>query len=203
VIGAVLLAAGSARRFGGGKLTAPIDGEAIVHRAARTLIEGGLAPVHVVLRPNDADVRDALADLAPAFVVCADHATGMSASLRAGIAALPPETTAALVALADQPAVDPAVIRALVAAFADGSSAIAAPRYGGVLANPVLFARSVFRELLALEGDVGARSVVLKDAARVRWLDVDAPVPADVDTLEDLRTLRARGAVSQREGGAG
>lgn len=194
MIGAILLAAGSARRFGGEKLTAVIDGEAIVHRAARALIEGGLGPVHVVLRPGDDDVRGALADLAVRFVACADHAAGMSASLHAGIAALPRETTAALVALADQPTIDPAVIRALVATFEEGSAAIAAPHYRGVLANPVLFARSVFPELLALEGDVGARSVVLQDAARVRWLDIDAPVPADVDTPEDLRMLRDRGA---------
>jgi molybdenum cofactor cytidylyltransferase len=193
VIGAVLLAAGSARRFGGGKLTAIMNGEAIVHRAARALVDGGLRPVHVVLRPGDVDVRHALADLAVAFVACSDHAAGMSASLRAGIAALPQEITAALVALADQPTVDPAVIRALVAAFGGGSPDIVAPRYRGVLANPVLFARRVFPELLALEGDVGARSVVLKDAARVRWLDVDAPVPADVDTFQDLQSLRDGG----------
>jgi len=194
VIGAILLAAGSARRYGGGKLTATIGGEAIVHRAARALIEGGPGPVHVVLRPGDSDLRSALADLAVSFVGCADHAAGMSASLRAGIASLPRQVTAAFVALADQPTIDPAVIRALVAAFEKGSPAIAAPRYRGELANPVLFARSVFPELLALAGDVGARSVVLKDAARVRWLDIDAPVPADVDTLEDLNTLRDTGA---------
>lgn len=194
MIGAVLLAAGSARRFGGGKLTATVGGEAIVRRAARALVEGGLESVHVVLRPGDIEVRGALSDLPVGFVVCADHALGMSASLRAGIGALPRETTAVLVALADQPTVDPAVIRALVAAFEEeGSPAIAAPRYRGVLANPVLFARRVFPELLGLDGDVGARSVVLSDAARVRWLDVDAPVPGDVDTIEDLRTLRERG----------
>ena len=197
MIGAVLLAAGSARRFGsgGGKLTATLGGEAVVHRAARALLEGGLELVQVVLRPGDDELRAALEDLAVAFVECPDHAAGMSASLRTGIAALPEQTTAALVALADQPTVDPAVIRALVAVLENGSPAIAAPRYRGVLANPVLFARSVFPELLAIAGDVGARSVVLRDPARVSWLDVDAPVPADVDTPDDLKTLRDGDAV--------
>lgn len=186
MIAAILLAAGSARRFGSQKLVAPLDGEPLVRHAARALSSSGVDLLCVVTGSGAERVREALAGVDARFVHCVEHASGMSASLRAGIAALPPEVEAALVALGDQPRIDPNVVDALVAARHGSSLPIAAPRYRGELANPVLFSRVVFRELLALRGDVGARGVVLGDPSRVAWVDVDAPVPWDVDSRGDL-----------------
>lgn len=189
MIAAILLAAGSARRFGSQKLVALLDGEPLVRHAARALVSSGIDDLYVVTGSDADRVREALTGVGidARFVHCAAYASGMAASLGAGLSVLPAGTDAAVIALGDQPGLDPRVVGAIIDAYHDSSPLIAAPRYRGQLANPVLFSRVVFPELLALTGDVGARGVVLRDPSRVRWVDVNAPVPWDVDEREELR----------------
>jgi molybdenum cofactor cytidylyltransferase len=66
---------------------------------------------------------------------------------------------------------------------------IAAPRYADGLGNPVLFAASVFPELLALPGDRGARAVVERDPSRLAVVDIRSSMPRDIDTPEDYERL--------------
>ena len=97
-----------------------------------------------------------------------------------------------LVALGDQPFVPADVIRELIYALQGSDKVIAAPRYRDGLGNPVLFRAAVFPELLALAGDRGARAVVERDEARVALVEVDRPMPEDVDTPDDYARLRSR-----------
>lgn len=191
MIAGVLLAAGLSRRMGRAKLLMPLEGRPVVRHAADRLVQGGIAPVVVVVGPDAPGVRAALTGLPVTFAVNPDPAAGQASSLIAGIRALPPEADAALVALGDQPFVPADVIRGLIEAFARGGAAIAAPRYREGLGNPVLFSASVFPELLALQGDRGARAVVERDPARVALVDFDLPMPQDVDTQADYDRLRA------------
>jgi molybdenum cofactor cytidylyltransferase len=121
-----------------------------------------------------------------------DPAAGQASSIRVGIAALPPDTEAALIVLGDQPLLPPEIIPALVAALARTGKAIAAPRYRDGRGNPVLFARATFPELLAIAGDQGARSVLERDPGRVALVDFDVPMPQDLDTPRDYDRLRSR-----------
>jgi molybdenum cofactor cytidylyltransferase len=184
---AIVLAAGSGRRFGGDKLFALLDGVAVVRRAAERVAAARPHELIVVVRPDDiARMEEALAGLRVRLVPNTNATHGMSTSITAGVRAVSAECESVLIALGDQPGVDPQVVAALVAALEDGSAVIAVPRYRGTLANPVLFGRSAFAELAALEGDVGARQVVERDVLRVRVVEVDAPVPADIDVPDDL-----------------
>ena len=139
---------------------------------------------------NDAlAVREALTGINLRFVEHAQYAQGLGSSIAAGVGALPASCEAAIIALGDQPFVETAAFDALVTEWKRSAAHVVATRYRGVPANPVLFARAIFPELRALRGDAGARSIVLADETRVRWIDVDAPIPLDIDTPADVPRL--------------
>jgi molybdenum cofactor cytidylyltransferase len=195
-VGAVLLAAGASQRLGTPKQLAEIAGETLVRRAARAALEAGCAPVVVVLGAEGDAVADALHGLALERVRNEGWREGMASSLRAGLGALEaaaPQARGALLLLVDQPAVDAALLRRLLARFAEGGGArIAACVYGGGHGAPAIFPRALFPELAALRGDRGAKSLLA--AHRAELLAVDFPAgELDVDTAEDLDRAR-RGA---------
>jgi molybdenum cofactor cytidylyltransferase len=188
VIAGLLLAAGGARRFGSQKLVAPLDGRPLVLHAATTL--AAATDTLVVVVGNDASaVRGALADMEAQLVDNAEWASGLSSSLRTGVAALPPDAAAVVVMLGDEPRVQPAVVRAVIDAWTASGTPIVAARYRRVHGHPVLFARSVFPELLELTGDAGARPVIRRVPDRVLYVEVDADPPHDVDTPDDIARL--------------
>src|SRR4030095_7046218 len=110
----------------------------------------------------------------------------------AGIAALKPWTTAALVALGDQPRMPATVVHALLEALRRSGKAIVAPGYQGVQGTPVVFSSEVFAELRALKGDAGARAVVKENPERVETVAFDLAMPPDVDTPEDYAQLHVQ-----------
>src|SRR4030095_16963319 len=114
---------------------------------------------------------------------------------------LPIDAVAAIVALGDQPFVDPAVIEAIVREWKTTGLPIVSARYAGTRGHPARFDRAISAELLTVVADAGARGVIEREAARVAYVDVNAPMPADVDTPADLAQLdrdRARAASGNR-----
>ena len=187
MIAGLLLAAGASRRFGSQKLLAPIGGVPVVRRAAEQLIAASLDEILIVLGSDADAIRGALDGLSLRIVTNADFATGMSTSVRAGLAALPPTIEAVVIALADQPTVGPGIVDRLVQHFRVHRSPIVAPLYrGDVRGNPVLFDRSLFDELRDVTGDEGGRAVVARDPARVALVRFDEEMPADIDVPADL-----------------
>ena len=185
---AVVLAAGSARRFGGGKLLAPYRGAPLLHGALAAARAAPAASVTVVTGADAEAVAAAARAFDPAIrlVHAADHTEGMAASLRAGIAALPPGAAGAFVFLGDMPRVPHAVLGRLAAAVVAGAPA-AAPVFGGRRGNPVVLSQTLFTNVAALSGDVGARPIL--QALGARLVLVDAPddgVLFDVDERSDL-----------------
>jgi molybdenum cofactor cytidylyltransferase len=194
VITAIVLAAGASTRMGRQKLTLPMaDGRAVVRAAVDRVLQAGLDDVVVVLGREADAVAGALAALPVRTVVNPRYAEGQSTSLRAGLDALPPGTEAAVVALGDQPLVDPSVIRRLVSAFRATARPIVVPVYRDGRGNPVLFAAALFGELRAVTGDQGGREVIARDPARVAEVPVDGPMPSDVDTPQDYEAMRRAG----------
>jgi molybdenum cofactor cytidylyltransferase len=182
----LLLAAGGARRFGSQKLVAMLDGVPIVRRAFDTLASVTDA-VLVVVGSEATAVARALEGSYAVFVPNAEWARGLSTSLVRGIATVPRKAEAVIVALGDEPMIDPDVCRALIQEWRETKQPIVAVRYNGVQDHPVLFDRAVFIELMSLEGDVGAKSVINRVPERVAFVDVSAPQPIDVDEPGDLR----------------
>lgn len=185
---AIVLAAGSGSRFGGGKLLAPWKSGVLLHGA---LAAAFAAPARGVTVVTGADA-EAVAAVARAFdprvriVHAADHAQGMGASLRAGVGSLPDDTAAAFVFLGDMPRAPHAVLRPLAEAVERGAPA-AAPTFDGRRGNPVLLGRELFPDLRALTGDEGARRVLQGLGDRLALVEApDDGVLFDVDEPKDL-----------------
>ncbi len=197
----VLLAAGLSSRMGQPKQLLDWRGRPLVRHMAEVALASRLAGLVVVLGAEAQAARAALLGLGGPVetVECDDYRTGQAASLRCGLSALPAAATAALVLLVDQPLVGPELINRLLDAFEQTPATLAVvPRYQGRRGNPVLVAGGLFAELLALQGDTGARALFERHAAQVRWLDVDDPaVLIDADTPEAFARLQ------QNEGGQG
>jgi molybdenum cofactor cytidylyltransferase len=200
VLEAVVLAAGQARRFGGGKLTAPWGPGVLLDGALAAAFAAPVRGVTVVTGAEAAAVEAAARACAERagegarlrIVHAPEHAEGMAASLRAGIASLPLDAEGAFVFLGDMPRAPTAVLRPLAQAIADGHAA-AAPVFQGRRGHPTVFARALFPDLVALSGDQGARAVL----DRVGPLLVEAPddgVLFDVDEVGDLRSAPRGGA---------
>jgi len=189
-VAAVLLAAGGSRRMGQTKQLLPIDGQPMVRRVAQTVCEVGLAQVVAVVGAEGERVARALAGLDLEIVHNPAWERGMSTSVRAGIEALRPEIGAALLVLADQPALTAGALRILVEAFRASGAPIVAPYYRGRRGNPVLFARSLFAELSRVEGDQGGRAILARYEQDVERVDVDDDaILLDVDTRQEYEDL--------------
>lgn len=192
MIAALLLAAGSARRFGAPKLLCPLNGKPVLRWCAEALLRAGVDELLVVVPVEVEPFADALRGLPLRLVANAQADRGIGRSIAVGIDALAEATEAALVALGDEPGLEDAVVRAVMRRYRDARPAIVMPVFQGVRGHPVLFACPVFPELCALGGDAGARSVVDRDPGRVSVVETGTPAPGDVDTREDLARLAAQ-----------
>lgn len=181
----ILLAAGTGSRFGGDKLLHPMpDGVAIAAHAARNMLAAGLS-VTAVVRPGDFPLADMLEQEGCTVTVCRGAARGMGASLAHAVAG---ERGADgwVVALADMPKIAPATIKSVVSALEQGAL-IAAPQFQQQRGHPVGFSAELRSELLALDGDQGARAVLEGHRDTLKLIDCDDPgVLYDIDRKTDV-----------------
>ena len=193
-IAAVVLAAGrSTRMRGPNKLLAEIARRPLVRIVAEEALASRADPVIVVAGHQRAEVEKALAGLRVRIVHNPDFAEGLGTSLRAGIAAVPADSDAAVVCLGDMPRVDAALVNRLIAAFdPDRGALVVVPTFEGKRGNPVLWSRRFFPDLMAIEGDVGARHLIGRYSEAVAEVPVEGKATLiDVDTPEALSGVKA------------
>jgi molybdenum cofactor cytidylyltransferase len=191
---AIVLAAGAASRFGGGKLLAPWLGGVLLDGALAAAFAAPVRSVTVVTGAEGERIAAEARRLAERMgegdrlriVEAKNHAEGMGASLRAGAAALPADAGGVFVFLGDMPRVPIAVLSDLAAEVRAGAPA-AAPEFRGRRGNPVLMGAGLIPRLLALTGDKGAREILAGLGADLALVEApDDGVLFDVDRPEDL-----------------
>ena len=192
-IAAVILAAGRSTRMGGpNKLLAELGGKPMVRIVTEQVLASQASSVTVVTGHQAAEVEKALAGLKVKFVRNPDFVAGLAGSVRTGIAAVPENADGAVVCLGDMPLIDAKLIDRLIEALApDRGHLIAVPVSDNKRGNPVLWSRRFFNELMTLDGDIGARNLIIRHAEAV----VEVPVEGnsaflDIDTPEALAAAR-------------
>ena len=194
-IAGIILAAGEASRFGMPKQLLDWKGVPFVRVIAQTALRAGLSPVVVVTGAHSQQVEAAVKELDVKIVRNEDWGTGQGSSIRKGVLSLTKRTSrsakevgGAIFLLADQPQVGTSILHALQEKHAEGLYPIVAPMVIDRRANPVLFDRTTFSDLMHIEGDTGGRAIFHN--FRVEYLPwYDDGLLLDVDTPEHYQRL--------------
>ena len=199
----IILAAGASTRFGQPKQLLDWLGEPFIRVVAQNALKANLSPVIVVTGANADEVEFAIKDLPITIVRNEGWQSGQASSIRAGLQALPPPSLhdtspksegvgSAIFLLTDQPQIETEIIQALIEHHATELYPIVAPLVRMERrANPVLFDRVTFHDLLKLEGDVGGRAIFSKYPVEyLPWHDDN--LLFDVDKPEDYMRLKER-----------
>lgn len=191
-VAGVVLAAGASTRMGRNKLFLALEGETVLRRAARRAVEANLDPVIVVLGHEAERAVGELSGLPCRAVVNPDYASGQTTSLRTGIAALPATAEAAVVMLADMPFVTSDMLATVVRRYHDSGAPLVISDFDGVTAPPMLYRRSLFPDVQAMEGDGCGKWVVRShrgEAAVVSW---PGEALSDLDVPDDYERAQTR-----------
>lgn len=168
-------------------------GVTLLRHAAQTGVKAACGPVIVVLGAGAAakQLRFELVDLDVTVAENPRWKEGMSTSIRAGLELLEAAATptdAVIIMTCDQPHVTAPLLKQLVAAFGKTHPPAVACEYAGTVGVPVLFARELFGELRALEGDQGAKRVLERRLADITRIPFERGA-VDIDTPEDVAKL--------------
>jgi molybdenum cofactor cytidylyltransferase len=192
-VAAIILAAGRSSRFAGGpKLLADFRGKPLIHHVVHASDCPEIAEIILVTAPDGGKIIAAAGPGRWKPVANPNTTEGISSSIRAGLSALDDSIDGALIVLADMPDVTAGLIKRLCAAFtASNGTAIVFPQApDGRQGNPVLWPRDLFQDLMKLSGDVGAKSMLVLHAERLRPVALDdAAGQADIDTRDDLARM--------------
>ena len=198
---AIILAAGSSSRMGGGrhKLLLPLDDRPVLAHVIDATLASQARPIIVVLGHQSDQVRSQIKHYTIhhdiILVENTHYLQGMSTSLRIGIQTiltngyrkntLSYRVDSALIMLGDQPLITPRVIDTLITAYRTAGTPIVAPLYNGKRGSPVLFDKNLFAELIEVTGDEGGRTVLERHRHEVALIEIgDALANYDVDTWE-------------------
>jgi molybdenum cofactor cytidylyltransferase len=195
VISAILLAAGESKRMGLPKQLLEWQGRTLLQHVLESLIKSAADEIILVLGYETDLIKKTLPALQIKIVINPFYTQGMSSSLRQGLLAMDPRSEAFLVLLADQPGIGPEIINNVIRAFqqAEPKRGIVRPVYRGMRGHPVLIGIQYLQEALQLQGDMGARQILMNHPEDVLEIDVDQDVVLrDIDTPEEYQKYKER-----------
>jgi len=183
MIAALILAAGESSRMGSDKALLAYRGSTFLEHIVGTLRNAGLERVTVVLGHHADEIHRAVKFTGVEVVVNQEYAKGQTSSLQAGLRDLNQEDVqAVLLCLVDHPAISAEVVKKLIRAFEKSRAPVVIPTYQGQRGHPVLIARQLFGDLLALDPQVGANTVVRKFREKTCFEEVnDKGILVDID----------------------
>ena len=191
----LILAAGESSRMGADKALLDYHGSTFLEGLVSLFLRH-VSPVVVVLGHHAEEIGNSLpARLGLEIAVNTNYKAGQLSSLQAGIKALAPDVTGALLTLVDHPAVEDSTIATMIEVFFASDVPIVVPRYRGRRGHPVLLSRALLVEIAALPPTASAKQVIHAHLDAALQLDVDDPgVLRDIDTPADFQDLRAAAA---------
>lgn len=190
MIAAILLAAGRSRRMGAFKPLLPFGTRLVIESCIDNLLEGGVEQIIVVVGARAEEVRERLKHLPVQFAVNTDAESEMGVSIARGVEQIPQGVEAVFIALTDQPAIPPEIIRLLIAERVRTGARLILPQYMERGGHPVLIDLSFREELLALDAERGLRGLFDAHRKEVLRVPVSSPyVARDMDRWDDYLAL--------------
>lgn len=190
-VAAIVLAAGASTRYGEPKQLLPVGGKTMLQHVVDIVLASPVDQTIVVLGHRASEIRATLKDAPADIVTNEEWEAGLSTSVQAGLRAVRPDVQAALFVLADQPAITPEIIAALLQCHRETGGPIVVPTYQGKRGNPTLFDRSLFAELMKVRDDQGGRQLIDMYGDRMQRVEVNSEaVLIDVDTEEDYNRFQ-------------
>ena len=171
------------------------QGKTLLRHVLESLITSDADEIILVLGHEAEAVRKSATELQIKVVINPDYKQGMASSLRQGLLALDPRSEAFLVLLADQPGIGPDIINYMIREFqqANPKRGIVRPVYHGLRGHPVLIGAQYLQEARQLQGDVGARQILMNHPEDILEIDVDQDVVLkDIDTPEEYQQYTKR-----------
>ena len=198
----IILAAGVSQRFGQPKLLAPLKGKPMIEWVLDSCLQSKLQHILLVLGHRHRAILQALGQTPHhprlSITINPRYREGQSTSLCAGLAAAERRFNSVMFVLADQPIVTAELIDTLLEKFWESSREMCVPVCKGRRGNPALFSRRVYKRILALQGDIGARKIIEANPDQVLEVEIDNPLCFfDVDTLADLQALESHILIPQ------
>ncbi|MDU2243106.1 MAG: nucleotidyltransferase family protein [Paenibacillus sp.] len=189
---ALVLAGGASRRMGEPKLLLPAPRGNLLQQTVHQALEAGNVRVAVIAAEGGPLRREQVEGLTVEWLTTAQADRGLGASLAAGVRQLEERhlPAAIQVLLGDQPEISPEAVRQTAEAFAQTGAGIVQTRYDDRPAHPVLFAAQLFPELMALDGDAGAKELLQQYKDQILEVKIPGPAPRDIDTPEDYERFR-------------
>lgn len=196
MIGAVILAAGLSQRMGRPKMVLPWGNNTVIGQVADVMLQAGSVPVVVVTGGWQTEVEQALAGKPVQLVHNPNFANGeMLCSLQEGLKAMPAGIEAVLLALGDQPQIEPATVQGILAAYREHPAPLVMPSYQMRRGHPWLLRRDAWADILSLQPPQTLRHFVQKHNDTILYAVVDNPsILDDMDTPEDYERLKRAAA---------
>jgi len=191
-IAAIVLAAGQSRRMGRPKLTLPWGNRTVIEQVITILLESGIREIVVVSGGYRELLEEVLAPYPVSMIYNPNFKQSeMTESLKTGIQKLSETTQAFLVVLGDQPSIDAAVIRQVVARYQEEGPKLVIPSYNMRRGHPWLIDRSLWNDLLSLNPEETMRDFLNRNQKGIQYEVVDNPeILMDIDTPEDYDRFR-------------
>jgi molybdenum cofactor cytidylyltransferase len=180
--------------MGEAKQMLPLRNGTVLEQSLQNIATAEVEEIVLVLGASGEIIRRRSAELAIKNLkihINPDYGQGIATSLRAGLSALDSEVDGALIVLADQPFVRAETFRRIMDQYRRSEAQIVIPTHKGVRGNPVLLDRSVFQEVMALQGDIGCRAIFGNHADGIIKVETeDIGILLDIDNPDDYARLR-------------
>ena len=190
MIAGVVLAAGRSSRLGQSKQLLPYRGRPLLEWALASMERSRADETVVVLGHDRARIEREVSLRGARIVYNERYVEGLSASLRAGLAALGDSITAAVLTVGDQPLLGADLIDALIDTHLRTGAPIVATDYDDHRGTPLLLHRSLWSLAERVTGDQGARALLRAYPDAVATVLVPPALAVDIDTWEDYTRLR-------------
>ncbi len=187
----IILAAGSSGRMGRPKQLLPYKGKSLLENAVDTANDTFADPVVAVLGANAALLEKEIGEKKIHIVENKDWKEGMASSIRCGVNTLlhiAPASDAVILMVCDQPFVSASLLNELITAQKVSGKLIITSQYKNAVGPPVLFHKTIFPQLVGLEGDAGAKKIVERYAGDTAAVLFEKG-SIDIDTEEEYNAL--------------